>query len=179
MKSRSKNSRSRKSRSRKTYSLKPCVILEEDLQFINKIVWDVTSHPLEARLNGEKLSPKLLFKSICEGDMTLLLPINHPETNDAIVVLHKIHIRGHRIRVIQILRKIFDFYNNVVVEEQDLEELKAVESKKGEAVRMQAEIRNKMKLYRFADLLGRGNTSFGGLAHQKGRTFIVKIKKFV
>lgn len=160
--------RSRSSRTSRTNKL--------DTTLLDKLIWRIVDSPQQALLSGKFIDFDDYFSVVATGSIKLLLPTSLPKAGDVFILDHMLEIKKQRIRVADILTKIFNFYNSSEVMRDDILHLQVVSSAKQHAEKLLAQFDSGEKVLHFKDFLETSNLSFSGLTNENSNIYSVIIR---
>lgn len=147
-----------------------------DTYILDKLVWRIIDNPQQAQIFGKLIDLDEYFTVVASGTIKLLLPTSIPKAGDVFVLDHMLEIKKQRIRVADILIKIFKFYNSSKVTRDDVLRLKVVTSASIHADKLLAQFDTGEKVLKFRDFLETSNQTFAGLVHEKSNIYSVVIR---
>ena len=164
----SRQRRSKSQRSRRSQRNQCTRLSDQDLHSINSITpsWDISKPP-----SLGKNSSRIV---LCQGRMSLLLPVTIPQGLDTSILMYEHVIKKRNIHISDILLAIYKFYNVKRVSPKDIDNFGYVNSYKG----LVAQIQNhpSKEYTTFRKFLGSNLIYFGGLELEKGSTYRVLLR---
>ncbi|KAJ3371264.1 hypothetical protein GGF31_003443 [Allomyces arbusculus] len=117
--------------------------------------WNVNDYPENAKIgegsDARPISVPELFREICSGEFVLYVPLN-PGAED-VVVLQKMSIRKRHITILDILHKIWHFYNIRTPDVESIQSLFTSAASKDHARSLFIQHEQGLRLLRFRDFL--------------------------
>jgi len=147
-----------------------------DSSALDKISWRIIDPPQQAQVDGRLITLDEYFTVLGSGTIKLLLPTSFPQVGDVFILDQIVKIKKDRIRVADILQKIFNFYNSSTVSKEDILHLQVVSSAAKQAEKLLGQFESKEKVLRFRDFLDTTSYIFGGLVKEKGNTYSVIVR---
>lgn len=144
---------------------------KDALMQLNNIDWNITDFP------DDVLSYKILDYPWCSGELKLLLPIMPVQEDSSMIVYFQLKINKRKVSVSDILYTIWRFYNEDVVEKEDLayagisNSMKSFAAEVSKRYNSNLEIRNSL---RFVHFVGK-QTKFKSLKYHEKNIYILQL----